>query len=243
MKQTDSGCAVVTGGTSGIGYATARALADLGYQVTVTGVLDSDVERCLEDPAMRGIAVKKLDVCDEAAVRGFFSDFETLAALVNCAGIGRGDAEFNPAGFMQTIDVNLHGTMRCCYAAESALQKATGAVVNIASVMSVFGSGTGPAYSASKGAVVQLTKSLAIAWGERGVRVNAVAPGWIETPMTTLMQADAQRNQRVLERSPMKRWGRPEEIASGIVFLLSPAASFINGVMLPIDGGYMVTGI
>jgi len=98
-------------------------------------------------------------------------------------------------------------------------------------------------YSASKGAVVQLTKSLAIAWGESGVRVNAVAPGWIETPMTTAMQDDSQRNQRVLDRSPMKRWGWPQEIANGIVFLLSAEASFITGVVLPVDGGYMVTGI
>lgn len=235
--------AVVTGGTSGIGAATARLLAKQGYQVTATGVFEAEVAHSRNDPSMAGIAVEQLDVRDSAAVTAFFARFAALSALVNCAGIGRGAEEFNEAGFTLTIDINLHGTMRCCYAALPALAIAGGAVVNIASVMSIFGSATGPAYSASKGAVMQLTKSLALAWAERGIRVNAVAPGWIETPMTTLMQADIERNRKVLERSPMGRWGKPEEIAQGIGFLLSPQASFITGVLLPIDGGYTVKGI
>ena len=239
----NNGFAVVTGGTSGIGYATAITLAQKGYQVTATGVFEKEVEACRDDSAMKGIEIVQLDVGNGEAVKAFFESFDSLAALVNCAGIGRGAGEFDEQGFMQTVDINLHGTMRCCYAAEPLLEKAQGAIVNIASVMGVFGSGTGPAYSASKGAVVQLTKSLAVAWGEKGIRVNAVAPGWIETPMTTAMQEDQDRNRRVLERSPMKRWGKSQEIANGIVFLLSKEASFITGVMLPVDGGYMVTGI
>lgn len=236
-------CAVVTGGTSGIGYCTAIALLAKGYEVVVTGVMDEELARCRQDPLLNRARIEYLDVCDESAVERFFASISAISALVNCAGIGRGAAEFTEQGFMHTMDVNLHGTMRCCYAAKAALTKAGGAIVNIASVMSVFGSGTGPAYSASKGAVVQLTKSLAIAWAEVGVRVNAVAPGWIQTPMTDAMQQDEERNRRVLERSPMKRWGKPEEIANSIVFLLSPEASFITGVMLPVDGGYLVTGI
>ena len=110
-------------------------------------------------------------------------------------------------------------------------------------MMSFFGSGTAPAYAAGKGAVVQFTKSLAVGWAEAGIRVNAVAPGWIDTPMTRPLQDDAARNARVMGRSPMKRWGRPEEIAAGIVFLCSPMASFVNGVVLPIDGGYLVAGM
>lgn len=243
MNSTQIRNALVTGGTSGIGLETAKLLAAKGYRVTATGVFEHEVAACEADASLGNIQFCCLDVADSEAVTALLGQFTELSALVNCAGIGRGGAEFEEAGFTQTIDINLLGTMRCCYAAQAALSAVGGAVVNIASVMSVFGSGTGPAYSASKGAVVQFTKSLAVAWGEAGVRVNCVAPGWIETPMTTQMQADADRNRRVLERSPMNRWGRPEEIAQGIVFLLAPEASFITGVMLPIDGGYLVKGI
>ena len=194
--------AVITGGTSGIGAATARLLLARGYEVTATGLLASEIEQCQADTNMQGIILQQLDVADTDQVGEFFKRFGSLSALVTCAGIGRGAGEFNEAGFMQTVDVNLNGTMRCCYAAETALTAGKGAIVNIASVMSVFGSGTAPAYSASKGAVLQFTKSLAVAWGEQGVRVNAVAPGWTETPMTTAMQADQERNRKVLERTP-----------------------------------------
>jgi NAD(P)-dependent dehydrogenase (short-subunit alcohol dehydrogenase family) len=109
--------------------------------------------------------------------------------------------------------------------------------------MSTFGSPTAPAYASSKGGVVQLSKSLAVAWGGEGIRVNAVAPGWTDTPMTRGMSADVERNARVLGRTPLGRWGQPEEIAQGIVFLCSPAASFISGALLPIDGGYTACGV
>lgn len=235
--------AVVIGASSGIGRATARLLAARDYRVYGTGVSAAEVRQGRAEPANQGIEFDCLDVADGAAVNTYFGQFSQLDALVNCAGIGAGSAEFNEAGFTNTIDINLNGTMRCCYAAETALKAAAGAVVNLASVMSVFGSASAPAYAASKGGVLQFSKSLAVAWGEAGVRVNAVAPGWIETPMTSAMQANAERNRRVLERSPLRRWGKPEEIAAGIVFLLSPEASFINGALIPIDGGYLAVGI
>lgn len=235
--------AVVTGGASGIGRATAIALRDAGCRVTATGLTAAEMVAGREDAAMADIALVKLDVGDSDQVKAFFAGLQQLDFLVNCAGVGRSGDDFSEEGFMNTVDINLHGTMRCCYEAKPLLARQGGAIVNLASVMSFFGSGTGPAYAASKGAVAQFTKSLAVGWSMEGIRTNAVAPGWIETPMTTGLRGDDEYRARVLARSPMGRWGKPEEIAAAIVFLASPAASFVNGVILPVDGGYMVTGI
>jgi NAD(P)-dependent dehydrogenase (short-subunit alcohol dehydrogenase family) len=236
--------ALVTGGTSGIGRAAAIALAACGCSVAVTGVTAREVTAFENDPACAGIAAFPLDVADSSAVIELVRMFPQLDILVNAAGIGgQGPVEFTEEAFMRSIDINVSGTMRVCYAARAALSRRGGAIVNIASIMSFFGSATAPAYSAGKGAVVQFTKSLALGWADSGIRVNAVAPGWIDTPMTKVLQADEQRNGRIISRSPMKRWGKPEEIAAGIVFLCSPMASFVTGVVLPIDGGYMVTGM
>lgn len=236
--------ALVSGGTSGIGRASALALAACGCSVTVTGLTAREVDAFTADPACAGIRALQLDVVDNGAVLALVATLERLDILVNAAGIGgQGPAEFTEQGFMRSIDINLSGTMRVSYAARELLAARGGAIVNIASMMSFFGSGTAPAYSAGKGAVVQFTKSLAVSWAESGIRANAVAPGWIDTPMTRPLQDDLERNGRVMARSPLKRWGTPDEIAAGIVFLCSPMASFITGVLLPIDGGYLCSGM
>ena len=235
--------ALVTGGASGIGRATAIALRDAGYTVTATGLTEGELASAQSDAAMGGIDVVRLDVGDGDGVTDLVAALPRLDVLVNCVGVGRSGDDFTEEGFMKTLDINLHGTMRCCYAARDLLVASGGRIVNIASVMSFFGTGTGPAYVASKGGDAQLTKSLAIAWGPEGVRVNAVAPGWIDTPMTSGLHGDDAYIARVLHRTPLGRWGKPEEIAAAIVFLVSPAASFINSAILPVDGGYMVTGI
>lgn len=236
--------ALVSGGTSGIGRASALALAACGCSVTVTGLTAREVDAFASDPACAGIRALQMDVADNSAVVELVGTLTQLDILVNAAGIGgQGPSEFTEEGFMRSIDINLSGTMRVSYAARALLAARGGALVNIASMMSFFGSGTAPAYSAGKGAVVQFTKSLAVSWAEAGIRANAVAPGWIDTPMTRPLQDDVERNGRVMARSPLKRWGTPDEIAAGIVFLCSPMASFITGVVLPIDGGYLCSGM
>jgi NAD(P)-dependent dehydrogenase (short-subunit alcohol dehydrogenase family) len=231
--------ALVTGGTSGIGRAIAQALAAEGCDVTVTGLTEWEVTQFeAETP---GIKALPLDVSDEAAVRRVAAGFERLDILVNCAGIIlRGGAEHDLSNFARVVDINLHGTMRVCTACRPLLARRGGRVVNTASMLSFFGSGFVPAYSASKGGIAQLTKSLAIAWADQGIRVNAIAPGWIVTPLTQPLVDNDERRQAIIDRTPLKRWGQPEDVAGAAVFLCSPAAAFITGVVLPVDGGYSI---
>ena len=146
--------------------------------------------------------------------------------------------KYDPSEFARVVDVNLTGTMRMSVACRAALANAKGSIVNIASMHAIFGAPLSPAYAASKAGVVQLTKSLAVAWAEDGIRVNAIAPGWIETPMTVPARSDAARNRAILDRTPLGRWGTPDDIVGPALFLASDAASFITGAVLVVDGGY-----
>jgi NAD(P)-dependent dehydrogenase (short-subunit alcohol dehydrogenase family) len=224
--------ALVSGGTSGIGLAIARAFAASGASVTAAGLgtLPADAIN---------LHFVELDVTDTAACRALTATLPRIDFLVNAAGIIRRDDEFSIDVFQQVLDVNLTGAMRLCTEARPKLAEAKGAIVNIASLWTYFGGPRVPAYTASKGAIGQLTKSLAVAWAADGIRVNAVAPGWIATPLTQGLQDDPVRATPILDRCPMKRWGQPEEVAPPVLFLCSNAASFINGVILPIDGGYL----
>jgi NAD(P)-dependent dehydrogenase (short-subunit alcohol dehydrogenase family) len=214
--------ALVTGGTSGIGKAIAEALAAAGHAVTAAGI-------------------ETFDVADDASVRKLVGSLDRLDILVNAAGtILRGGAEFDPANFEKVVDINLTGAMRVSTACRPLLAKTRGCILNLASMLSYFGGGHAPAYSASKGGIVQLTKSLAIAWAPEGIRVNAIAPGWIETEMTRPVREDEARSKAILDRTPLRRWGKPEDVTGAALFLCSPAAAFITGAVLPVDGGYSV---
>ncbi|WP_236791993.1 SDR family NAD(P)-dependent oxidoreductase [Amycolatopsis sp. GM8] len=230
---------LVVGGSGGIGGAIAQAFAGApDTTVLATAATEAELEQARVDPRLAKVDLRLLDVRSDDGVGELMAGLGGLDVLVNAAGVPAGPKDFEIDGFVRTIEVNLVGTARTSYAAYPLLQAARGSVINLASVMSFRGSATGPAYAASKGGVVQLTKSLAAAWAPE-VRVNAIAPGFIETPMTENLRADATRNSRILDRTPAGRWGKPDEIADAAMFLASAAASFVNGTVLTVDGGYL----
>jgi NAD(P)-dependent dehydrogenase (short-subunit alcohol dehydrogenase family) len=228
--------AVVVGASrGGIGASIARSLQDAGAEVHITGV----EETCAPEDANR-FAYTRLDVTDTGAVRAYAATLPTVDILVNCAAITRRGEEMEPDFFARVVDVNLTGTFRCAEALYPALKAAKGAIVNIASMYARFGSPRNPAYGSSKAGVEQLTKSLAIAWAPDGIRVNAVAPGFIVTEQSARARQDPAFVTAIEARTPAGRWGMPEDITGAVLFLASPAAAFMTGACLPVDGGYSV---
>lgn len=230
-----AGVLVIGASRAGIGAAVARAFQDAGATVAITGV---EPEPAPED---RGrFAYTRLDVTDMAAVQRLADATPRLDVLVNGAAITARGEEMDPAFFQRVVDVNLHGSFRTALAFHGRLAAAKGSVVNIASMYATFGSPRNPAYGASKAAVQQLTKSLAIAWAPDGIRVNAVSPGFIVTEQSAKSRTDPEHVARVNARTPLGRWGEPGDIAGAVLFLASPMAAFVTGACIPIDGGYSV---
>jgi NAD(P)-dependent dehydrogenase (short-subunit alcohol dehydrogenase family) len=230
--------AVVIGGAGDIGAAIANLFCDLGATVTATGVNDDDLARTQLKPRS-GLALASLDITNDEAVTAFASTHERVDALINCAGILARDKEYEIATFMKVIDVNLTGTFRTCMAFHPALARTKGVVVNIASMNATLALPRIPAYCASKGGVVMLTKALALSWALEGIRVNAVAPGYIETAINAAGRSDLAHYQRIADRTAFKRWGQPDDVAGAVVFLCMPASQYATGTVVSVDGGFL----
>ena len=228
--------ALVTGGSQGIGHATAAALRDLGATVTVTGTRASFAE--YGDP-LDGVAYLQSDLSKPEARAALAAHFPVLDVLVNNAGSGRPN-EYDQAAFEEVIDLNLNAVMDLSVRLFPALKAARGSIVNVGSLASFLALKETPAYTASKAGLLGLTRALGDKWALDGVRVNLVAPGFIATRMTAPMRVDAGFEGRLLKAVPMRRWGDPSEVASVILFLASPAASYITGQSIAIDGGLML---
>ena len=232
-----SGARVLVVGASraGIGAAIARAFQDAGAEVTITGI---EAAPAPEDAAR--FAYHQLDVTDMAAVQALAAEMPALDVLVNCAAITARGEEMAPEFFSKVLDINLTGSLRCAQAFHGQLAASEGSVINIASMYAGFGSPKNPAYGASKAGVAQMTKSLAIAWAEDGIRVNAVAPGFIVTEQSARSRQDETHVANVNARTPLGRWGAPEDIAGPVLFLASEEAKFMTGACIAVDGGYSV---
>jgi 2-deoxy-D-gluconate 3-dehydrogenase len=234
--------ALVTGANTGIGQAIGVALAQAGADVIASGRRD-----CAETVAMMGQVSDKagrsltLDFADPMAARDVFAD-QPIDILVNNAGIIRRDdaVDFTEADWDAVMDVNAKALFFTCQAfARAALPRGRGKIINIASLLSFQGGIRVPSYTASKHGVAGLTKLMANEWAGRGLNVNAIAPGYIETNNTQALRADPDRSRAILERIPAGRWGRPEDIAQTAVFLAAPASDYVNGAILNVDGGWL----
>ena len=244
--------AVVTGGNGGIGLGMARGLAAAGATVVLAARNaekgEAAVASLTTSSAKSGFIA--FDVADEGSCRAMIEEtverLGRLDILVNNAGtsIRKPPEAYTAAEWHTVLDTNLTGALYCSQAAYPAMKQAGGGkIINIGSMYSIFGTSYGAAYAASKGAIVQLTKSLAIAWAKDNIQVNAVLPGWIDTELTQGARRHVpELHDRVLTRTPAGRWGVPEDLAGIAVFLAAPASDFVTGAAIPVDGGYSSMG-
>ena len=242
--------AVVTGGNGGIGLGMARGLAAADANVVVAARNTEKAEAAVAALGGKSTFIA-LDVADESSCRATIGEtadrFGRLDILVNNAGtsIRKPPETYTAAEWHTVLDTNLTGAMFCSQAAYPAMKEAGGGkIINIGSMYSIFGTSYGAAYAASKGALVQLTKSLAIAWAKDNIQVNAVLPGWIDTELTQGARRHVpELHDRVLTRTPAGRWGVPEDLAGIAAFLAAPASDFVTGAAIPVDGGYSSMGV
>ncbi|MEZ5729089.1 MAG: SDR family oxidoreductase [Burkholderiaceae bacterium] len=236
---------LVVGGAGGIGAAISLAFLEAGCEVIATGLDDEALRasRLVGQDSSR-LRMDVLDVTDDVQVASFVTGLGAQArigTLVNCAGMLARFKEFEIETFTKVLDVNLTGTFRMCSAIKPLLAAygENASIINIASMNAYAALPWIPAYCASKGGVVMLTKSLALAWANDGIRVNAIAPGYVETPINADGRSDKAHYERIRARIPQGRWAQPDDIAGSAVFLASRSAAYITGTVLAVDGGFL----
>ena len=240
--------ALVTGGNGGIGLGIARGLAGAGANIVVAARNEAKTDQAVGGISSLGVGALgvPVDVLDENSVAegvsAAVSEFGSIDILVNNAGIGirKPPQDYSLEEWQQVVGINLDGTFLCSREVYPHMKSAGGGkIINIGSMTSVFGSDWVAAYSASKGGVVQLTKSLAVAWAADNIQVNAILPGWIHTDLTEPIRNQfTERYEYIRSRIPHGRWGEPDEMGGAAVFLASAASDYVTGVSLPVDGGY-----
>jgi len=247
MFSLEGKVAIVTGGNGGIGLGMARGLAGAGARVVVAGRNREKSAAARKELGAGALAIA-VDVTDEASVaallRQTIEQCGRLDILVNNAGmnIRKPPHEVSLAEWRQVIDTNLTSAYLCSHAAYPEMKKAgAGKIVNIGSMLSIFGAGFAPAYAASKGGIVQFTKACASAWAKDNIQVNAILPGWIDTDLTRRAREEvAGLHENVLRRTPAGRWGTTDDFHGIAVFLASAASDFITGAAITVDGGYSI---
>ena len=240
--------AVVTGGNGGIGLGMALGLAGAGASIAVSGRNAEKNKAAAAEIAKLGVDVAcfETDVTSDAACQKLIADaaarFGRIDILINNAGINirKQPQDLTLAEWRQVLDTNLTSAFACSQAAHPHMKAVKGGkIINIGSMMSIFGAGFATAYAASKGGIVQMSKALASGWAQDNIQVNAVLPGWIDTDLTKRARSDVSGlNAMVLMRTPARRWGVPQDLAGIAVFLASPASDFVTGTAIPVDGGY-----
>jgi len=244
--------ALVTGGNGGIGLGMARGLAKAGAAIAIGGRNLVKSQAAAAELGALGVktAVIEADVTDEASCRqmvdGTVARLGRLDILINNAGINirKPPQDYTLAEWRLVIESNLTSAFTCSHAAYPHMRAAAaGKIINIGSMMSIFGASFAPAYAASKGGIVQLSRALATAWAKDNIQVNAVLPGWIDTDLTKRARAEVSGlNSMVLMRTPARRWGTPDDMSGIAVFLASKASDFVTGTAIPVDGGYAAQG-
>ena len=244
--------AIVTGGNGGIGLGLARGLADAGANIAIVGRNETKSKAAVNDLAARGVKAASVvaDVTDKEAVARMVervaAEFGRIDILINNAGINVRKPPHALAieEWESVIDTNLTSAFLCSKAVYPAMKAAKGGkIINIGSMMSIFGASFTPAYAASKGGIVQFTRACACAWASDNIQANAILPGWIDTDLAERARAEVSGlNERVLARTPAARWGTIDDFAGIAVFLSSAASDFVTGAAIPVDGGFSVMG-